>query len=100
MADGQWHYYEWGLDTLADWAVWRDRAGTAIAGDGVIATSGNVSVDSIWLGGGEGTGVEYFFDTIMFNRSGSLAAMMPSVMPEPAALLATLVMLPVLCRRR
>jgi hypothetical protein len=83
LADGEWHYYEWNLDSAADWTIWRDINSNPIGGsDGVIPTTGQVSVDSILLRGGNAN-VEFFLDTVMINRNGDLAAMLP--VPEPAA---------------
>src|SRR5207237_9755858 len=27
VADGDWHYYEWDLDSPSDWTAWRDASG-------------------------------------------------------------------------
>lgn len=84
VADGEWHYYEWSLDSVGDWTAWRDINNAVIGGsDGVIPTTGQVSIDSIILRGGNAN-VEFFLDTVMLNRNGSLSAMLP-VVPEPAS---------------
>jgi hypothetical protein len=85
LADGEWHYYEWNLDSPADWTPWRDAAGNVILGsDGIIPTTGQVTIDSIILRGGNAN-VEFFLDGVMRNANGSLAAMTP--VPEPQVLL-------------
>lgn len=81
VADGNWHYYEWYFDAAADWVPLTDIAGAVVGGsDGLLPTAGTVSVDSILFRGGN-VNVEYFFDAVMVNRNGSLAAMIP----EPTA---------------
>jgi hypothetical protein len=85
LADGEWHYYEWNLDSAADWTAWRDISGNVILGsDGIIPTTGQVTIDSIILRGGNAN-VEFFLDGVMRNANGSLAAMTP--VPEPQVLL-------------
>lgn len=98
IADGEWHYYEWDLDNPADWTAWRDINGNVIGGsDGVIASTGTVTIDSILLHGGNAN-VEFFLDGVMRNANGSLAAMLP--VPEPGGLGLVLLGLTALLRRR
>jgi hypothetical protein len=84
IGDGEWHYYEWNLDDDADWTAWRDRAGNVLAGsDGLLPSTGQVSIDSIVLRGGN-TNAEFYLDGVMRNTNGSLSAMLP--VPEPTTL--------------
>ena len=84
IADGEWHLYEWSLDSLADW--------TGFAGsDGKIGTGGNINpgnitVDSILFNGGN-FNVELLLDSVMRNSAGSLSVMS---VPEPSTALAAL----------
>jgi hypothetical protein len=99
LADGDWHYYEWNLDDPSQWTAWRDAAGNVVAdSDGVLASAGAATIDSIVFRGGNAN-VQLYFDGVMYNANGSLAAMLP--VPEPAALaLAPLAAAALLRRRR
>ena len=83
IADGDWHFYEWSLDTPADWTAW-----PVTASDGLLGTSadflGPVSLDSILFNGPHGTSVEYILDTVMRNNNGSLNVM--TGIPEPGGI--------------
>ncbi len=81
ITDGEWHYYEWNLDSPADWTSW-----FITGSDGVIPTNGTVTIDSIMFLGRGGTTVEYFLDSVMRNTNGSLSAM--SYVPEPSCAMA------------
>jgi hypothetical protein len=84
IADGEWHFYEWNLDGLADWTQWRNGAGAVIGNStGAFPTIGNVWLDSILIRGGDHN-AEFMFDSIMVNSAGSLAAM--DYVPEPGGL--------------
>ena len=96
LADGEWHFYEWNLDDPAHWTAWRDGAGNVINGsDGLIPLVGQVSIDSIILKGGNAN-VEFFFDGVMRNTSGSISVMVP----EPGATTTALIALVSACHRR
>jgi hypothetical protein len=98
IADGQWHYYEWAFDNAADWTAWRDASGNIVAGsDGLIASTGRVSLDSIVFRGGN-QNVEYFLDGVMRNSSGSINVMVN--LPEPTMLAALNLLMLTLARRR
>jgi hypothetical protein len=97
IADGDWHWYEWSLDKPSEWTIWRDADGNVVNGsDGVIATSGTVSIDSIIFKGGTQT-VEYFLDTVTWNKSGSINVM--AGLPEPQMVFAMLLTFGVRWRR-
>jgi hypothetical protein len=79
--DGDWHWYEWSLDDPNQWMAWPVATGS----DGKLGLNadmlGQVSLDSIVFNGPHGMNVEYILDTIMYNQTGSLAAM--ASVPEP-----------------
>ena len=90
LADGEWHFYEWDLDDPSDWTAWRDASGNVIGGsDGLLPSTGQVTIDSILLRGGNAN-VEFFLDGVMRNANGSLAAMLPVPEPSGAGVLVTL----------
>jgi hypothetical protein len=83
IADGQWHLYEWSLDSPGDWVPWAPATGS----DGKLGTnadfiSGNVTIDSIMFQGGN-VNVEYLLDGVGRNATGSLNVMQG--VPEPGA---------------
>lgn len=80
IADGEWHLYEWSLDAAADWTsfVGSDR----LLGTNGNLTTGNVTVDSILLKGGN-FNAEILLDSVMRNSAGSLSVMS---VPEPTGL--------------
>lgn len=97
ISDGQWNWYEWNLDDPAQWTQWRDINGNIINGsDGVIPTTGQVSIDSILFRGGN-VNVEFYLDAVMRNTSGSIAVM--TGIPEPGAAATALVAGLLLSRR-
>ncbi|HEV2293274.1 MAG TPA: hypothetical protein VGR35_05425 [Tepidisphaeraceae bacterium] len=82
VADGEWHYYEWNLDDPSHWTQFPGGVG-----DGIVATSGTIYIDSILFNGGA-FDVEFLLDTIVHNRSGSLAALVPEPGGASACLMA------------
>lgn len=84
VADGQWHFYEWNLDLLADWTQWKSATGAVLNNSsGVFPTSGQVTLDSILFKGGDFS-AEFMLDSVMVNSAGSLSVM--DYVPEPGAL--------------
>jgi hypothetical protein len=69
IPDGQWHLYQW---NLADPAQWDSFAGGNGQIDGPITT-----VDAIFIQGAQNSDATVFFDTLAYNPTGTLAALVP-----------------------
>jgi hypothetical protein len=85
IADNQWHLYEWNLDDNDAWV-----AATGLGGDGTIQ-DGQHSIDSIYIfTNSVGTAGQFreplYIDFVAKSDSGSIAALVPPVVPEPATL--------------
>jgi hypothetical protein len=93
IADGEWHLYEWSLDSASDWTSFEGSDGR-IGMNGVI-TFGSVTIDSILFNGGN-FNVELLLDSVMRNTAGSLSVMVP----EPGGASALLVALGAMVWRR
>jgi hypothetical protein len=77
IVDGEWHLYEWSLDSVADWTSFGGSDG--LLGTGGNINTGGVTVDSILFKGGN-FNVELLLDSVMRNSAGSLSVMS---VPEP-----------------
>jgi len=82
--DGQWHLYQWNLDTPT---VGAPGGFTAFAGTGPngLIEGPNVSIDSIFIQGLTNTTptpLNVYLDTVAYNTSGDLS----SLVPEPASI--------------
>jgi hypothetical protein len=67
-ADDQWHLYQWNFEDAGDWSPF----GNAGSDGDIDATSGTISIDSIWFAG---TGnAQIYLDTVAHNPTGPLEA--------------------------
>jgi hypothetical protein len=64
IADNQWHLYQWNLQDVDQWFA----LGNAGSDGDIDATSGNVTIDSIWLAGSGNA--QIYFDNVMHNPIG------------------------------
>ena len=94
--DGQWHLYEWDLDSATQWGAVPSIGG----GHGGSVANGSHTIDSIYfrdLDGTPGPTAEFHLDFVAKSDSGSIAALVPE--PGSIAVLG-LAGLGVLRRRR
>ena len=66
IADGQWHLYEWDLDSTTDWGAVSGIGG----GHGGVLLDGQHTIDSIYLRDVDGTPgptAEIFLDFVAWN---------------------------------
>ncbi len=71
IADGEWHLYEWDLDSLTDWGAVPGIGG----GHGGALLDGTHTIDSIWLRDLDGTlgpSATIYLDFVALNPSGSV----------------------------
>ena len=76
VADGNWHLYEWDLDSTTDWGVVPGIGG----GHGGALLEGQHTIDSIYfrdLDGSVGPVADLHLDFIAKSDSGSIAALVP-----------------------
>lgn len=95
IPDGQWHLYEWDLDSTSDWGSVPGIAD----GHGGALPLGQHTIDSIYfrdMDGEAGPTAEIFLDFVAKSDSGSIAALVP----EPSAIGMTLLGLCGLAARR
>lgn len=64
IADNQWHLYQWNFGDANDW----DALGNAGSDGDIDATSGTVTIDSIWFAGAGN--VQIYLDNVMHNPNG------------------------------
>lgn len=79
IADGEWHLYEWDLDSVVDWGVVPGIGG----GHGGFLLDVTHAIDSIWFRDTDGTlgpDATIDFDFVALNRLGSIA----DLVPEPS----------------
>lgn len=72
IADGQWHLYEWDLDSLTAWGAVPGIGG----GHGGFLADGSHTIDSIWFRDQDGTlgpQATIFLDFVALNPNGSIA---------------------------
>lgn len=72
IADGEWHLYEWNLDSTTDWGAIPGIGG----GHGGSLLNGSHTIDSIYLrdlDGSPGPTAVIFFDFVALNPNGSVA---------------------------
>lgn len=72
IGDGQWHLYEWNLDSITDWV---GVPGISTGPGGALPDRVN-TIDSIYLrdlDGSPGPTAEIFFDFVAWNPSGSVS---------------------------
>jgi hypothetical protein len=79
IADGQWHLYQFNLDDPEQWNAF---AGTAPNGE---IDGPTVTLDSIFFQGATASSPEFYLDTVAYNTSGDLTALVPE--PSAAGLL-------------
>ena len=66
IADNQWHLYQWNFEDASDWVAF----GNAGSDGDIDATSGTVTIDSIFLSGAGS--VVLYMDTVSHNPDGPL----------------------------
>jgi autotransporter-associated beta strand protein len=64
IADNQWHLYQWNFEDASHW----DAFGNAGSDGDIDATSGTVTIDSIWFTGIGNT--QIYLDNVMHNPNG------------------------------
>lgn len=64
IADNQWHLYQWNFGDANDW----NALGNAGSDGDIDATSGTVTIDSIWFAGAGN--VQIYMDNVMHNPNG------------------------------
>ncbi|MES2572226.1 MAG: PEP-CTERM sorting domain-containing protein [Verrucomicrobiota bacterium] len=98
IADGEWHLYEWDLDSTS---LWGAVPGITSNTHGGSLPFGTHTIDSIYfrdLDGSPGPTADIYLDFVAKSDSGSVAAL---VIPEPSTLgLATAGLLALATRRR
>ncbi|HEY3395026.1 MAG TPA: hypothetical protein VGK58_20145 [Lacipirellulaceae bacterium] len=85
MADGQWHLYEWNLDSAASWTTVPGIGGTAGLADGTHTVDSIYFRDANGLPSPSGT---YYLDFVALNSTGSVALITPAAVPEAGAIAA------------
>ena len=72
VGDGEWHLYEWSLDDPSQFVAF-----PAAGSDGVLPSSGYVTIDSLLIASATNQNATIYFDTLAHNANGSLNVMVP-----------------------